>query len=506
MMAAEPVFLKNFSTAKDPVAPTPFEYEETGLEKNVATGRRIALIQSAFLVVCTGVMSNLAHAANNAGPTEVCYGVAKAGQNECANSNCLHLCAGLAQEDRDATEWMSVPKGTCQQIGGKLEAAPLACPTNTSAKSSHAVVAAVADIAAGTQLYEHGDASRSIPACSACHGPGGNALVSDYPKLSGQHANYIDAQIRAFRDHSRTNAVMNIAVSPLNDNDIGNLAAYLSTQKPDYSDKQTQTGVVAGKSFRDCSACPEMVPLKPGRFVMGSPDGEAGRFGNETQHVVDIAKPFAIGRYDVTFDEWDACVADGGCAAYHPSDEGWGRAKRPVIDVSWNDAQSFLDWLTRKTGAHYRLPSEAEWEYAARGGTTTARWWGNEIDRKDAKYGPDECVQQTHCGGVVSGPGNWLNTAPVGSYSANPYGLFDVLGNVWQWTADCWHPDYQGAPTDGQVWNEPADRCKRHVVRGASWTDIPSFVRSATRAAVPPTARAGHVGLRVVREVSISTN
>lgn len=470
----------------------------TGMSAGAKRSRQ-ALVQMAFAAVCAGTAVAPAHAAGGA-ETEVCYGVAKAGQNECANSTCFHLCSGLSHTDRDPTEWMMVPKGTCTQLGGKVQAAPLACPSDTSstAKSAPAV-----DVAAGTALYAHGDSGRALPACAACHGPAGNSNAPDYPRLAGQYASYLDGQLRAFRDRSRVNDVMNTAVASLTDGDIANLSAYLSMQKPEFIDTSATPTVVVGKPFRDCANnCPEMVPLPAGRFIMGSPPNEVGRFGNETQHVVDIAKPFAIGRFDVTFDEWDACVKDGGCNGYRPSDEGWGYGNRPVINITWNDAQSYLDWLTKRTGVRYRLPSEAEWEYAARGGTTTARWWGGQISRTDAKYGPDECPQQKHCGGFASGPGNWVHTAPVGSFPANPFGLFDALGNVWQWTADCWHSEYQGAPTDGRPWDEPS--CKRRVVRGGSWTDVPSFVRSAARSGVSPDARRGHVGLRVVREMAVA--
>jgi formylglycine-generating enzyme required for sulfatase activity/uncharacterized membrane protein len=460
--------------------------------------KRHARMQAALVTICTGLIVVPAHAASGA-ETEVCYGVAKAGQNECANTTCFHLCSGLSRSDRDTTEWMSVPKGTCTQLGGTVQASPLACHGDTKLVVASTVVA---DMTAGATLYGHGDAMRAVPTCAACHGNAGNSNAPEYPRLAGQHASYLDDQLRAFREHSRANPVMNAAAATLTDSDIANLSAFLSTQKPEFIGTGETRVVSAGKPFRDCADhCPEMVSLPTGRFIMGSPQNEAGRFGNETQHVVEIAKPFAIGRFDVTFDEWEACVKDGGCNVYRPSDEGWGRGNRPVINIGWDDSQSYLAWLTKKTGLHYRLPSEAEWEYAARAGTTTARWWGSKIDRTDAKYGPDDCPQQTHCGGFASGAGNWVNTAPVGSFPANPFGLFDILGNVWTWTADCWHSDYQDAPTDGRVWDEPGANCQRRVLRGGSWSVEPSFVRSAARAALPSNARNGNVGLRVVREI-----
>ncbi|MEW6706194.1 MAG: SUMF1/EgtB/PvdO family nonheme iron enzyme [Pseudomonadota bacterium] len=462
--------------------------------------RRRALVQATLAAACAAVVAVPAQAAG-AAEKEVCYGVAKAGQNECANSTCFHLCSGLASTDRDPTEWMMVPKGTCTKLGGKVEPAPLPCGSETSAAGGKAAVAG--DPAAGAALYEHGDAARALPSCAACHGKAGNSTAPDYPRLAGQFAAYLDGQLRAFRDRSRHNPVMNTAVAPLNDTDIANLSAYLSTRKPEFVNVSLPRQAAAGRPYRDCAdGCPEMVPLPAGTLLMGSPEGEVGRFGNETQHAVSITRAFSIGRFDVTFDEWDACVDDGGCNGYRPSDEGWGRGRRPVININWDDAQSYVDWLSRKTGARYRLPSEAELEYAARAGTITARWWGDRISRGNAKYGPDVCPQQKNCGGVAYGPGNSLYTVPVGSFPPNPFGLFDMLGNVWKWTADCWHTDYQGAPTDGSAWDEPG--CQRRVVRGGAWNDVPAFVRSAARSAFPSHLRRSQVGLRVVREMATS--
>ncbi|NML31726.1 formylglycine-generating enzyme family protein [Paraburkholderia sp. G-4-1-8] len=293
---------------------------------------------------------------------------------------------------------------------------------------------------------------------------------------------------------------MTTAARALTDADIANLSLYLSAQLPALGHAgATHSAAASGKPFRDCPDCPELVPLPPGRFVMGSPPSETGRFGNEKQHVVDIAASFAIGRFDVTFAQWDACVRDGGCRAYNPSDDGHGRDTYPAVNVDWDDARAYLAWLTQKTGVRYRLPSEAEWEYAARAGTSTARWWGDGLTRDDANYGPDVCEQQTNCGGYAQGADKWMYSSPVGSFPANPFGLFDELGNVWQWTADCWHDDYTGAPGDGSAWDAAA--CSRHVIRGGSWSNVPSFVRAASRAAVPTTVRRGYLGFRVVREM-----
>jgi formylglycine-generating enzyme required for sulfatase activity len=235
--------------------------------------------------------------------------------------------------------------------------------------------------------------------------------------------------------------------------------------------------------FKECDKCPEMVVVPAGSFTMGSPASEPGRDKHESpQHSVTIAKPFAVGRFAVTFDEWDACVAYSGCNGYRPQDLGWGRNRRPVIFVSWDDATAYAAWLSRKTGKPYRLLTEAEWEYAARAGSTTAYYWGDEIGKGNANCAPAEELK-LECGS------EWDNkkTAPVGSFPANAFGLYDMAGNVWQWVQDCYHDNYYGAPTDGSAWAtgncygtlEEGDL--QRVLRGGSWTTDPRNVRSATR-------------------------
>jgi formylglycine-generating enzyme required for sulfatase activity len=216
--------------------------------------------------------------------------------------------------------------------------------------------------------------------------------------------------------------------------------------------------------FRDCTDCPELVRIPAGNFLMGSPVPAADKSREGPQHRVDVAA-FALGKYDVTFEQMDACVAAKGCSN-KPGDFGWGRGRRPVVDVSWDDAQEYVRWLSRKTGHTYRLPTEAEWEYAARAGTTTAYYWGDAF-----------------AGGQCAGCGNGGKTAPVGSFPPNPWGLFDMAGNVYQWTQDRWHPDYTGAPADGSAW-ETGERPYR-VVRGGNWDyspKRPGRLRTAHRA------------------------
>jgi formylglycine-generating enzyme required for sulfatase activity len=241
--------------------------------------------------------------------------------------------------------------------------------------------------------------------------------------------------------------------------------------------------------FKECNECPEMVVVPAGSFTMGSPAGEHGRDVDEgPQHSVTIAKAFAVSRFAATFEEWDACIAGGGCNDHTPRDQGWGRGRRPVLNVSWDDAMAYMAWLSRKTGKAYRLLTEAEWEYATRAGSTTAYYWGDEIGKGNANC--DGCGSQ------------WDNvqTAPVGSFAANAFGLYDMAGNVWQWTQDCYLENYNGASPDGSAWT--GGDCSRRVIRGGSWISIPPILRSAGRFWNTVNSRGNLLGFRVARTLS----
>jgi formylglycine-generating enzyme required for sulfatase activity len=240
-----------------------------------------------------------------------------------------------------------------------------------------------------------------------------------------------------------------------------------------------------GREFRDCAdVCPLMVMVPAGDFMMGSPPGEAGRSNDEgPQRKVRFDWPFAVGKFEVTFAEWDGCVTGGGCA-HRPSDQGWGKGRRPVIDVSWHDAKEYVAWLSRKTGKAYRLLSEAEWEYAARAGTTTRYAFGDTISRSQAQFSE----------GLW---GSAKQTVEVGTFAANVWGLHDMHGNVWEWVEDNWHPEYLGGPLDGSVWQE-GDVSLR-LLRGGSWNFAPGGLRSAGRNWNLPTFRSSYVGFRVSR-------
>jgi len=227
-------------------------------------------------------------------------------------------------------------------------------------------------------------------------------------------------------------------------------------------------GAVPKGAFRDCPECPEMLAVPAGAFTMGSPQSERDRDGNEgPQRQVTIAKPFALGKYPVTFDEYDACAAAGGCG-HRPLDNGWGRGRQPAVHVSWEDAKAYVAWLARKSGKPYRLPSEAEWEYAAGAGTTTRYFWGDEVGR-----GRAACAG---CGSQWDGK----QPAPVGSFAANAFSLLDMHGNVEEWSEDCWHESYRGAPADGSAWLQ-GGRCAIRVTRDGSWVEAPRYLRSSRR-------------------------
>lgn len=251
--------------------------------------------------------------------------------------------------------------------------------------------------------------------------------------------------------------------------------------------------------YRDCENTPELVRLPGGAFVMGESGGVGHTYELPLREVQ--VPPFSIGRYEVTFLEWDDCHRDGGCVKL-PDDEGWGRGFRPVINVSWVDAKQYVTWLSNRTGQRYRLPSEAEWEYAARAGTTTPFSWGdasgeacrygNTFDLTATKSYPN-WFWYTHCADA------FINTAPAGTFLPNPWGIFDMHGNVWEWVEDCWHSDYTSAPTDGSAWVTGPD-CGKRVNRGGGWGNHPRSMRSANRDADSATGSGDAFGFRVVRE------
>lgn len=242
---------------------------------------------------------------------------------------------------------------------------------------------------------------------------------------------------------------------------------------------------------------PELVVVSAGHFLMGDLQDEGYSFEHPVHEVV-IAGSFALGRYEVTFDEYDLfCrLTDRPL----PPDQGGGRGRKPVIHVSWRDAVAYCDWLSEQTGHEYRLPSEAEWEYAARGGTRTSRFWGDRSEdacrhANVADLAAQELYPNFEIHNCLDG---FPYTAPVGTFPANAFGLHDMLGNLWEWNQDTWHPDYREAPDDGSAWKGWSPN---RVRRGGSWFSIPKSVRAAARNGTPKGYRGDDTGFRVVREL-----
>jgi formylglycine-generating enzyme required for sulfatase activity len=254
-------------------------------------------------------------------------------------------------------------------------------------------------------------------------------------------------------------------------------------------------------TFRDCPGCSLMIVIPAGRFVMGSPADEPGRLQDEgPPHTVVVERAFAIAVYDVTRAEYALFVDATGyapaaarCDWRNPVVRGTPLHQTPtdpVVCVSWTDAMAYVRWLSAKSAYAYRLPTEAEWEYAARGGTSTARPWGANADPNRANTGADDC-----CGPKTSGADHWLYTSPVGSFPANDFGLFDMIGNVWQWTADCATADYATPALP------PDSPCASHMVRGGGWFHPPAVARSASRAADDNDQRVADIGFRAARSL-----
>lgn len=273
-------------------------------------------------------------------------------------------------------------------------------------------------------------------------------------------------------------------------------------------------GAIGAETFSDCSVCPVMVKVPAGKFLMGtaSPtsDSKTDEFdgGDERpQHTVTFQTSFALGQYPVTRGEFAAFVREtgndpGGCFLPRSGGDvprvvlsqglswknpGFPQTDRdPVVCISFNDATQYVQWLSKKSGKAYRLPSEAEWEYAARAGTTTAYWWGQSVGSR-----------QANCRECNSGAGS--QTQPVGSYPPNPFGLYDTSGNAAEWVEDCWNDNYRGAPKDGSAWT--TGQCRLRVLRGGAYDSAAKYVRSAARFRYDSDVRYSANGFRVFREM-----
>lgn len=281
-----------------------------------------------------------------------------------------------------------------------------------------------------------------------------------------------------------------------------------------------------GSTFRDCRGCPEMVILPPGKFMMGSLPTEVGRENDgeeDPYHEVTIGYPLAVGKFEVTRDEWAEFIKEtklpdpDGCNIHSAPGQHWPTIKglnwhhtgyeqtgrHPAVCMNWNETQLYLDWLSKRAGHRYRLLSESEWEYAARAGTSTRFFWGDKMDdacayangsdltrhESDPQFPAD---QNCHDG--------YINTAPVGSFKPNGFGLYDMAGNVAEMTLDCLFNSYYGAPIDGKPLLK--GNCAMRINRGDTWTSTPEQMRSAGRSADHvSTTRVVDLGFRVAREL-----
>lgn len=270
---------------------------------------------------------------------------------------------------------------------------------------------------------------------------------------------------------------------------------------------ETQTGFLSRESvglllqgpvsFRDCDdRCPKMALIPPGTFLMGSDASEEdGKNNEKPRHAVVIAYAFAVGAHEVTLEEWEACVNDGGCSSIPlESQDGSATGKQPVTHVTWHEAKAYADWLSGRTGMVYRLPSEAEWEYAARANTTTPYYSGVAVTSKQANF---DGRYDWRVGSALTPNVYMGRTLEAGLLEANAFGLHDVHGNANEWTQDCYVSHYRGAPEDGRP--RETDNCVRRVMRGGSWKDKPWDIRSARRHAGAPDERSSQIGFRVMR-------
>ncbi|MEN8178241.1 MAG: SUMF1/EgtB/PvdO family nonheme iron enzyme [Pseudomonadota bacterium] len=255
-------------------------------------------------------------------------------------------------------------------------------------------------------------------------------------------------------------------------------------------------GAVYRDPLKNGGEGPEMVIIPAGTFLMGSPEYEEDRCDDESpQHEVIISQSFALGRFPVTFEEYERYykATTSGLARWlkkPKKDYGWGRGRRPVINLSWQDAVGYCEWLKQQTGKSYRLPSEAEWEYACRAGTRTLYWWGDDPGKNRANFEGS------------SSQWSGRQTSPVGSFDPAPFGLHDMHGNVWEWCQDCWHDNYNYAPRDGTAWEaEGRGECGQRVIRGGSWFNGPGFLRSATRSGRNTGNMNNNLGFRLAQDL-----
>jgi formylglycine-generating enzyme required for sulfatase activity len=311
-------------------------------------------------------------------------------------------------------------------------------------------------------------------------------FADEFP--SGTHKSEAEARIAALEQEKRVAAL----TPPVATTAPPTLVAPVGPLPP-----ERERALKPKDSFKECEGCPAMITMPAGSFTMGSPASELQRGSDEgPQQEVVIRRAFAVGRSQVSFEEWLACVAEGGCNAYRPGDYGWGFGKRPVINVSWTDAKAYVKWLSEKTGAPYRLLSESEREYVTRGCTSpacpsTPFWFGKEISPARANYD----WRYSYDGSAKAQPPR--RTVATDASEANPFGLLHVHGNVWEWVEDCWNASLAGLPNDGAP--RITGDCNSRVIRGGAWSDEPKDLRSAKRSWEVIGERRAEIGFRVAR-------
>jgi formylglycine-generating enzyme required for sulfatase activity/cytochrome c2 len=329
--------------------------------------------------------------------------------------------------------------------------------------------------------------------CTACHGESGMGVMAGIPVLTGQYADYLVHALDAYRDGTRQDPTMGPIAKHLTPEESRDLAAYFAAQEhlavPSAAmiAAPPQGGANPSRASRTSSATDvarsiEMVEIPAGIFTMGT-DPEVNFQNGFPPHRVTV-ESFLIATTEVTFDQYDSFADATG--RERPPGETWGRGDRPVIHVDWSDVHAFIDWLNAATGRAFRLPTEAEWEYAARGGTTSLYWWGNEIDHRLVNNSVD------------AGTDAWEFTAPVGRFPNNPFGLLDVLGNVWEFVEDCRHSSYENAPSDQHARLD--GDCDSRVVRGGSWGSTSRGVQVAARGAASESYAAMDLGFRLAED------
>ena len=291
---------------------------------------------------------------------------------------------------------------------------------------------------------------------------------------AGLHERAVEASTRYLQEAGREGEHYRAALEILDAAEVGVAEARRAEARARAAAERAEREIAA--------AIPEMVVIPAGTFRMGCLTRRGCERNERPVREVRVAS-FALARHELTFAQWDVCAEYGPCRSV--PDEGWGRGDRPVVNVSFDDVQVYLGWLSRETGESYRLPSEAEWEYAARAGTETRYSWGDEIG-----------TNRANCDGCGS---QWddRQTAPVGSFPPNPFGLHDMHGNVWERAQDCWNGNYRGAPSDGSAWLR--GDCGWPVIRGGSWTSNPRYLRAAYRSRSPSVVAYDFCGFRVAQ-------